>query len=457
MIDVSIVMPVYKKEKYLTESIESILHQTFLDFELICINDGSPDGCLRILEKFERLDKRIKILCNEQNQGAAYSRNVGIKNAVGEYIIILDADDIYNENLLLRAYDRCKKEDLDIVLFDYKQYNEKTGDEISYTMPLPMKRKCTGVFSNFDIEGFSFQLCPTGPWTKMYKRDFLIKNSLHFQSLPNSNDVFFSKMVFMKGKRIGYLEESLVKYRVNADFQISSDKRRAAVNFMKAMMEIKKVMHKENLYERNAKSFNTYAFNVALMHFFGAGIENRKEMYGEIRNGFEILFGENGNHAVFMNRHYFYWMQDFLNLSVEQHEQYAVNNEYKYIFRFEENKMVNLKKYIDKKNCKVVLWGYGKKGKFLAGEWKKTSLRLDCIVDINFIQFADAGVISPDEIKGDECIILVPTAAFVEDILKFCNNAKYKANVLDLQSYFTYGFELEECIFWDAVQMNGIC
>lgn len=451
MIDVSIVMPVYKKEKYLAESIESILHQTFSNFELICINDCSPDGCLKILEKFESLDNRIKIICNEQNQGAAYSRNVGIASAVGEYIIILDADDIYNENLLLRAYNRCRKEDLDIVLFDYKKYNEKSGDEMACTMPLPMKRKCTGVFSNFDIESFSFQLCPTGPWIKMYRRDFLIKNNLYFQSLPNSNDVFFGKMVFLKGKRIGYLEESLVKYRVNADFQISSDKRWAAVNFMKAMLEIKKVMDKENLYERNVKSFNTYAFNIALMHFFCAGIENRKEMYEEIRNGFYTLFGENGNHAVFMNKHYFYWLQEFVNLPADQHEQHAVNNEYKYIFCFEENKIEKLRRYIDKKKCKVVLWGYGKKGKLLAEEWKKTSLRLDCIVDINFARFADADVMPPDAIKEDKCIILVPTAAFVEDILRFRNNTKYKASVLDLQSYFTYGFELEECIFGDTI------
>ena len=182
MIDVSVVIPVYKKEKYLTESIESILHQTFSNFELICINDCSPDRCARILEKFERMDERLKVISNEQNEGAAYSRNIGIANAVGEYIIFLDADDIYSENLLLRAYEKCKNEELDIVLFDYKKYSEKSGKEIGYTMPLPMKKKCRKVFSNLDVERFSFQLCPTGPWIKMYRRDFLIQNNLYLFS-----------------------------------------------------------------------------------------------------------------------------------------------------------------------------------------------------------------------------------------------------------------------------------
>ena len=447
MIDVSVVIPVYKKEKYLTESIESILHQTFSNFELICINDCSPDRCTRILEKFERMDERLKVISNEQNEGAAYSRNIGIANAVGEYIIILDADDIYIENLLLRAYEKCKNEELDIVLFDYKKYSEKSGKEIGYTMPLPMKKKCRKVFSNLDVERFSFQLCPTGPWIKMYRRDFLIQNNLYFQSLPNSNDVFFSKMTFMKGRRIGYLEESLVKYRVNIDFQISSDKRKAAVNFMKAMLEIKKMMDKEKIYERNARSFNTYAFSGTLMHFFGAETEYRKKMYEEIRLGFDILFGENSDNAVFMNQHYFYWMKDFVNIPVEQHEQCAVNNGYKYIFCFEKLRMDKLRKYIDKEKCKVALWGYGKNGKSLAKEWKKALLRLDCIVDINFESFGDEPIMSPSVIKNEKYVIMVPTAAFVEDILKYVSNTKYKSIVLDMQSYFTYGFELEECVF----------
>lgn len=448
MIEVSVVIPVYKKEKYLTECIESILHQTFSNFELICINDCSPDGSQRILEELKKNDNRIKVINNEKNEGAAYSRNIGIANAVGEYIIILDADDIYNENLLLLAYKKCKKEKLDIVLFDYKKYNELSGKEMRYTMPLPIKRKCASkVFSNYDIERFSFQLCPTGPWIKMYRRGFLLQNNIYFQSLSNSNDVFFSKIAFIKGTRIGYLEECLVKYRVNAEFQISSNKREAATNFIKAMLEIKKTMDKENIYKENARSFNTYAFNVTLMHFFDAEIEYRKEMYKEVRQGFYILFGENSENAVFMNQHYFYWLQDFINIPVEQHEQYAVNNEYKYIVCFEKLRMEKLKKYIDKEKCKVALWGYGKNGKSLAKEWEKTLLRLDCIVDINFTSFADEHIMSPAVINDEKYIIMVPTAAFVEDILKCVSKMKRKSIVIDMQSYFTYGFELEECTF----------
>lgn len=448
MIDISIVMPVYKKEKYLRESIQSILHQTFSSFELICVNDGSPDSCQNILEEFEQVDDRVIVIRNEQNKGAAYSRNIGIAKAVGEYIIILDADDIYEKQMLSLAYNRCKKENLDIVLFDFQKYNEKTGKSMRYTMPLPMKKECASkVFSHSDIEDFSFQLCPTGPWIKMYRRVFLLQNKIYFQDLPNSNDVLFSKVAFMKGNRMGYLEKSLVKYRINAEFQISSNKREAATNFIKAMLEIKEIMDRENLYERNAKSFNTYAFNITLMHFFGAKEEYRKNMYEEIKKGFLVLFGKNNSNAVFLNQYYLYWLDDFRTIPVEQHEQFAVNNAYKYIIIYETFKMEQLKNYINKEKCKVVLWGYGKNGKAFAKEWIQSKNRLDSIVDVNFASFTDDYIMSPDIIKEEKYIILVPTAMFVEDILKFVSNTKNKSVVIDIQSYFTYGFSLKECIF----------
>jgi glycosyltransferase involved in cell wall biosynthesis len=91
---VSVVMPVYNAEKYLAESIESILNQTFKDFEFIIINDASKDGSLKIIEKYASLDKRIKVLKNEFNLKICRTLNKGIKIAKGRYIARMDADDI---------------------------------------------------------------------------------------------------------------------------------------------------------------------------------------------------------------------------------------------------------------------------------------------------------------------------------------------------------------------------
>ena len=91
---ISVIMPVYNGEKFLKEAIESILNQTFQNFELIIINDGSKDSSLDIIKKYENSDNRIKVI-NQENAGVSVSRNNGIKNSIGEYVAFIDCDDLW--------------------------------------------------------------------------------------------------------------------------------------------------------------------------------------------------------------------------------------------------------------------------------------------------------------------------------------------------------------------------
>ena len=90
---ISVVMSVYNGEKYLTEAVESILKQSFFDFEFIIINDGSSDKTQEILQRFQKEDKRIRVV-SRANKGLIYSLNEGVKMAQGEYIARMDADDV---------------------------------------------------------------------------------------------------------------------------------------------------------------------------------------------------------------------------------------------------------------------------------------------------------------------------------------------------------------------------
>ena len=105
---ISIIIPVYNVEKYLEQCLKSVINQTFKDIEIICINDGSTDNSLEILEAFQKQDERIKII-NKQNEGQGIARNEGLKVAKGEYISFIDPDDwvaqgmyefLYNKFLL---------------------------------------------------------------------------------------------------------------------------------------------------------------------------------------------------------------------------------------------------------------------------------------------------------------------------------------------------------------------
>ena len=117
----SIIMPVYNVEKYLEESIESILNQTCASLELLIINDGSTDKSRLIAEKFLLKDQRVKIF-DKKNGGASSARNIGIEHAIGEYLYFMDSDDLLNKNALQIIKDKFTERDIDLILFTAKPF-----------------------------------------------------------------------------------------------------------------------------------------------------------------------------------------------------------------------------------------------------------------------------------------------------------------------------------------------
>ena len=117
MIKISVVVPIYNGEAYLRECLDSILSQTLEEIEVLCIDDGSTDSCLQILHQYEENDKRIKIISNTKNSGPGTSRNKGLEKARGKYVIFLDADDVFEKELLELAFSRAEIYQTDICIF----------------------------------------------------------------------------------------------------------------------------------------------------------------------------------------------------------------------------------------------------------------------------------------------------------------------------------------------------
>ena len=115
---ISVIIPVYNTENYLKECLNSVINQTFKDIEIICVNDGSTDNSLSILEEYARTDSRIKII-NQKNQGVSSSRNNGIKSARGEYIMFLDSDDLYKPDLCEKVVEKIDSQSPDIVMWGH--------------------------------------------------------------------------------------------------------------------------------------------------------------------------------------------------------------------------------------------------------------------------------------------------------------------------------------------------
>ena len=121
---VSVVIPVYNAEKYLDLSLFSLKYQTFPQFEVLCVDDGSTDQSVEIINRYVQSDPRFKLL-RQTHQFAGVARNLGIQHASGEYLLFLDADDYFAPNLLIDAYYQAELFDAEICVFGANYYDEK--------------------------------------------------------------------------------------------------------------------------------------------------------------------------------------------------------------------------------------------------------------------------------------------------------------------------------------------
>lgn len=121
MTKISVILPVYNSQKFIKQAIESVLGQTFTDFELIIVNDGSTDSTLEIISDFK--DKRIRLI-SQQNQGPGAARNNALKVAEGDYVMFLDSDDWYSKDALETAYHEAVRLNTDMTFFQMINYND---------------------------------------------------------------------------------------------------------------------------------------------------------------------------------------------------------------------------------------------------------------------------------------------------------------------------------------------
>lgn len=214
---VSVIIPVYNARKYLRQCLDSVVNQSLREIEVICVDDCSTDGSAELLDDYAARDVRVQIIKNETNLHAGPSRNRGLQCAKGEYILFLDADDWLAENSLEPLYLETAGRKADISRCRALEYDNTTGtvsrNEFSYLKNVP------GFLFHRVIRYCQFPHTLTkvnvAPWGGLYRRDFLLKNGLGFDSLICSNDRPFYCKTILAAKRVVFLKTELIYYRVN--------------------------------------------------------------------------------------------------------------------------------------------------------------------------------------------------------------------------------------------------
>lgn len=208
---VSVIVPVYNSEKYLEKCLDSLTRQKLKQIEFIVIDDGSTDGSYKIMQEFQKKDKRFKIF-SKQNEGVGKTRNRGLKIAKGEYVGYVDSDDFVSSDYFLKLYEKAKKWDADVAV----AWNVSVVEE---NMIIPKWRPVFAYKDKEFLEDFSFLIGDAGEqWDKIYKMSFLEKN--YIKSLDGRlwfEDVWFSTLVAIYAKRVAISKEGRYFYRIRED------------------------------------------------------------------------------------------------------------------------------------------------------------------------------------------------------------------------------------------------
>ena len=296
---ISVIIPVYNVEDYLYVCLNSILKQSYGDFEIICIDDASTDSSFEILEYFSKKDSRVKILKNDLNKGSGYSRNKALDMANGKYIFFLDGDDWIDKETFEFLFNQCEKDDLDVIMFkNIAFYDDKNdfGYENYYDMDFMNKYDGT-VFNHWDLTSREVFSLPVGPCNKLYKKSFLDKHSIRF---PNENIIqednpFFFKVITL-AEKIGFSTKYLYVRRRRPDSVMGSlgDERLFSRIYISELLveyflsdDVLYEHYKNNLFHYVSSHLTNQAYNIIKKDF-------KQEMYDSIRNLYIKFFEEYG-------------------------------------------------------------------------------------------------------------------------------------------------------------------
>ncbi len=218
-IKVSVIVPIYNAAEYLKTALDAILAQTLREIEIICVNDASTDASRDIVLAAQKNDDRVVLLETDTNAGPCVARNTGLAVARGKYVSFLDADDLFEPQMLEALYDLAERDNLEMAVGGYDLYRNRSG---SYSPAVPSDEEeqfTPGVVtSKSQKPHVIFQLTDGYVWNKLFLRDFLTEKEIRFdENTRLFEDVVFTYSVMSLAERIERTDRILMHHRVYSE------------------------------------------------------------------------------------------------------------------------------------------------------------------------------------------------------------------------------------------------
>ncbi|VYT80160.1 glycosyltransferase [Clostridium tertium] len=290
---ITIILPIYNVEKYLEKSLKSILDQSYKDYELIVVDDGSTDKSLKILNKYKSKFQKIRIF-TQDNIGVSEARNLALSHAKGDYILFVDSDDFLKEDMVEKMACKAKESQSDIVISNYYLYYEENKFHKAISdMPNIITYQSGQVVDMMLRYKFQGQL-----WNKLFKHSLLKENDFSFEKGRYIQDIFPVFKVINKAKKITYIDDELYFYRQREGSTVNKRNKKLTEDFYHAMTSIINYIE-ENEIDVNKKSlkiFKSNVFSYFIYHYTNEDLKNnyrkfKKSQYKNLNMNFsEFLF-----------------------------------------------------------------------------------------------------------------------------------------------------------------------
>lgn len=233
---ISIVIPTYNVEKYIAECLESILNQTFQNYEIIIVDDGSTDNTLEVIKKYA--SDKIKVF-PQNHKGAGEARNTGIRNAIGDYITFVDSDDFYyTDNCLEKIANAIQKDKSEVITYKMVRFYQKSGKYIEES-DIGINKKYKTI--DYIKETIQQSRISISPCDKIIKKEIIDKYNVYFSSMKMLEDIDWSMKLYEHIQYVTVLNEPIYVYRKqrkdSTTFQYTKEKVYACVNFIRYWVE----------------------------------------------------------------------------------------------------------------------------------------------------------------------------------------------------------------------------
>lgn len=221
--EISIIIPVYNVGMYLQKGLNSVVHQTLTNIEIICVNDCSTDNSLSFLKEYAKLDERITIIDLEQNVGQGKARNLALEQAQADYVMFLDPDDWFELDTCEKALSKIKENNNDFVAFDFRYFYEDT-------LQTKNNQKFSNIFKDYDEKSNinprtceKNYFCNAYAWNKIYKKSFLNEHHIRFSETRFAEDSIFFAKVVANAQSFSFIDEVLYTYRQKSANDVTYD------------------------------------------------------------------------------------------------------------------------------------------------------------------------------------------------------------------------------------------